>query len=302
MLADQLSDFDHPLFFRDSSFQVAAGSTQSAANWQTPRLGQKGIGMSAELRRLVESSLVLSKDAEQRVQLIGDALLESSPFVDRQNFTAISDDDLAYLFEQYDQRFWNGTCQLTLKEMGSPLDFRVSPRMTRAGGKTTRVIPRVARGLSPVPRFEIAVSSTLLFQTFADVERPIKVTGLLCHNRLEALQRIFEHELIHLIEMLLWQTSCCASPRFKDIAERFFRHRESNHQLITPDERARERFGIRPGDRVKFLLEGEPHTGIVNRVTKRATILVEDPRGTRYSDGKRYSKFYIPVGMLERCA
>ena len=258
--------------------------------------------MSQELRRLIETSLVLEADAEQRLAAIGDSILSSSPYVDRPNFTAISDDDLAYLFEQYDQRFLAGACRRTLQWMGSPIDFRVSPRMTRAGGKTTRIVPRVARGLYPVPRFEIAVSSTLLFQTFADIERPIKVTGAICHNRLDALQRIFEHELVHLVEMLLWQTSCCAGPRFKDIAGRFFVHTESNHQLITPDERAREKFGIRPGDVVKFEMDVLPYTGIVNRVTKRATILVEDPRGPRYSDGKRYAKFYIPVGMLERCA
>ena len=258
--------------------------------------------MTQELRRLVETSLVLEADAEQRLAAIFESVQNSSPYLDRPNFTAICDEDLAHLFDQYDQRFFGGACRRTLDAMGSPIDFRVSPRMTRAGGKTTRILPRVARGLSPVPRFEIAVSSTLLFQTFADLERPIKVTGLLCHNRLEALLRIFEHELIHLTEMLLWQASCCAAPRFKDIAGRFFGHTESNHQLITPDERAREKFGIRPGDVVKFEMDGLPYTGIVNRVTKRATILVEDPRGPRYSDGKRYAKFYIPVGMLERCA
>ncbi len=254
------------------------------------------------LMRVIESSLILKNDWQQRTQTICEATLNSSRYIDQPNFTAICDEDLASLFEHYDRQFLGGMCRQTLNEMGSPLDFRVSPRMTRAGGKTTRIVPRVARGLSPVPRFEIAVSSTLLFQTFADVERPIKVTGLLCHNRLEALQRIFEHELIHLAEMLLWQVSCCAAPRFKDIVQRLFGHTESTHQLITPDERAREKFGIRAGDRVKFTIDGERHVGVVNRVTKRATILVEDPRGPRYSDGRRYAKFYVPVGMLERCA
>lgn len=258
--------------------------------------------MSQELRRLVESSLMLRRDIEQRTRTIFDSLLQTSPYLDHPNFSSLCDEDLARLFAQYDHRFFDGGCQQTLTAMGSPLDFRVSPRMTRAGGKTTRIVPRTVRGESPVPRFEIAVSSTLLFQTFADVERPIRVTGLLCHNRLEALQRIFEHELVHLLEMLLWQASCCAAPRFKRISGRFFGHTESHHQLITPDERAREKFGIRTGDRVRFELDGLRYQGIVNRVTKRATILVEDVRGPRYSDGKRYAKFYIPVGMLERCA
>ncbi len=206
--------------------------------------------MSPELRRLVETTLILTPELEDRSQVIFETVLNSSPYIDQPNFTALCDDDLSHLFAQYDQRFFGGACQRTLHAMGSPLDFRVSPRMTRAGGKTTRMVPRVARGLSPVPRFEIAVSSTLLFQTFADVDRPIKVTGLMCFNRLEALLRIFEHELIHLVEMLLWQASCCAAPRFRGIAGRFFGHTESTHQLITPDERAREKFGIRPGDRV----------------------------------------------------
>jgi len=38
---------------------------------------------------------------------------------------------------------------------------------------------------------------------------------------------------------------------------------------------------------------------VVNRITKRATVLVENEQAPRYSDGKRYAKFYIPVGILE---
>ena len=49
-------------------------------------------------------------------------------------------------------------------------------------------------------------------------------------------------------------------------------------------------------------MEGSRYVGVVNRVTKRATVLVEDSRGVRYSDGRCYAKFYVPVGMLERCA
>ena len=60
--------------------------------------------------------------------------------------------------------------------------------------------------------------------------------------------------------------------------------------------------GIRPGARVSFVIEGQRLTGIVNRVTKRATVLVEDPKGERYSDGKHYAKFYIPISWLEPVA
>src|SRR5712691_1447121 len=171
------------LFVRTQSSLPSRGVRRQ--NPATSQDSQGGTGMSPELRRLVETTLILTPELEDRSQVIFETVLNSSPYIDQPNFTALCDEDLSQLFAQYDQRFFGGACQRTLHAMGSPLDFRVSPRMTRAGGKTTRMVPRVARGLSPVPRFEIAVSSTLLFQTFADVDRPIKVTGLMCFNRLE---------------------------------------------------------------------------------------------------------------------
>ena len=105
--------------------------------------------------------------------------------------------------------------------------------------------------------------------------------------------------MTHLIEMLIWVDSSCSAPRFQSIANRFFGHTDHRHQLITPREQAFSKFGIKAGDRVSFRIDGQPHTGVVNRITKRATVLVEDSSGVRYSDGKHYAKFYVPVGMLE---
>jgi hypothetical protein len=50
---------------------------------------------------------------------------------------------------------------------------------------------------------------------------------------------------------------------------------------------------------VRFSFEGVQHTGIVNRISKRATVLVEDNRGVRYTNGKRYAKFYVPLQSLK---
>jgi hypothetical protein len=63
---------------------------------------------------------------------------------------------------------------------------------------------------------------------------------------------------------------------------------------------AKKKLGISLGDTVVFIAEGKQFTGVVNRITKRATVLVADPGGTKYTDGKRYSKFYVPLNMLRR--
>ena len=251
--------------------------------------------MSNDLMNLVETGTLADDEVLRKTRNIYENLLRTSPYVTTGNFTSIHPDDLNLLFAQYDQLFFGGRCREGLG--GCSLRFRISRRMTAAGGKTTRYTPK--RGQS-LPYYEISVSSTLLFQTFAgDGHRPILVSGVECRDRLEALQRVFEHELVHLLEILLWNTSRCTAPWFQSVAYRFFGHTAHTHQLVTPREQAFVKFRIHPGSRVRFRLDGQVHTGVVNRITKRATVLAPDARGERYSDGKRYSKFYVPLLMLE---
>lgn len=232
-----------------------------------------------------------------RTREIYDAVLKQSPWIKDGNFDAIHSRDLEFLFSSYDKAFFDGVLGPAVRANHTPLTFRVSKRMTRVGGTTTRFRPRL--GFGTKTSYEIAVSSTLLFATFYDVNRPIQVTGIECRDRLEALLRVFEHELIHLTEMVVFDDSSCSQRRFQQMAFQFFAHTEATHQLITPSERAVSKFGIRPGDKVRFRVEGTEYIGFVNRVTKRATVLVEDPNSPLYSDGRRYAKFYVPLAMLE---
>ena len=251
--------------------------------------------MATDLRVHVETSELNANQVAARTRLIYDTMLRESPHFDGGNFATIHSSDLKRLFHQYDTSFFKAQIGATLGR--TPLHFRLSKRMTRSAGQTARFTPANRSGRR---FYEISVSMTLLFQCFAgDDHRPITATGLECHDRMEALQRVMEHELVHLIEMLLWTTSSCSVRRFQSIALRFFGHTTHTHELITPAERAFAEFGIKPGDYVRFRFKGGDYTGIVNRVTKRATVLVQDTRGRRHSDGNRYSTFYIPVESLE---
>ncbi len=221
---------------------------------------------------------------------IASDLLGRSSHVREPNFTEICQDDLASLFAAYDGRFLDGLCGRILGP--GTLAFRLSGRMTRAGGKTTRFEHR-----GRAPRFEIAVATSILFDGFGEDDRDVTACGLPCRHRLDALQRIFEHELVHLAEWLCWDISHCGRTRFQGIARRLFLHRAHTHQLITRSERA-ARDGIVVGSRVNFAFRGQPLTGRVNRITKRATVLVEDARAPRWSDGRRYARYYVPLGEL----
>lgn len=254
---------------------------------------------TVNIHKFLKSQVYSPAERYQKWQQITETTLCSSSCITTSNFERISDADLFNLFDLTDGTFFNGAIRDHLSRNRHELSFRVSRRMTSSGGITTTRLPS---GKDGKMKFEIAISSTLLFESFRDNTKPVNVTGMLCSNRLQALMRIFEHEMIHLVEMMLWQDSSCSKARFKDIAYRFFGHRQSTHELLGPIETAAKELGIAVGDFVCFDDKGKDMAGFVNRITKRATILVPDRSGMLYSDGKRYQKFYVPINRLEKAS
>lgn len=261
-----------------------------------PSLPDKLQLLRLQLRRLALVHRVEVNRRREMFDLIGERILSSSRLMNSPNFMRASHNDLQLMAELYDQNFLNSHCLPLARHFG--LHFRWSKRMTSNGGKTVRTVQTDRNTGNQRVCFEIVLSAPLLFQTFNDLKRPIRVTGVLCSNRLQAMQRIMEHELVHLIELLAWDHSCCVSERFQGIAERLFGHTEHKHDLITQRERADRRFNVRLGPRVKFFFEGHQYIGTVNRITRRATILVADRKGQLYDDGNRYRKFYVPLSHL----
>jgi hypothetical protein len=229
---------------------------------------------------------------------IGEEVLRKSTAMKQPNFQAVQSSDLRRMVELYDAAFFDGGC-LELARRGG-IEFRWSRRMTSAGGKTTRWMLPSKDGQFGGSRYEITLSAALLYQSFQKEGEQVKVCGKLCWTRLEAMQRVVEHELIHLLEMLVWIDSNCAAKRFQSITSSIFGHTEHRHELTTQHERAIQHYQIQIGSRVSFAIEGKRLYGIVHRITRRATVLVEDGRGTQYTDGKRYCKYYVPLPQLRR--
>jgi hypothetical protein len=257
-----------------------------------------------QLEHLVRSKTVSKINRERLSNEIFDHLIANSETITRPNFTTISAADLGLLFQISDELFFDGLVgRLCESKADRPLAFRLSTRMTNAGGTTTMYRSGTRR--RPIFEYEIAVATTPLFGTFAKSTPPNTtsiVGGITCRNRVEALQRIMEHEMIHLVEMLLRNDSNCSAAPFKRIVRNFFGHTESNHQLLRPKDIARHQLGIVVGDTVSFEHQGRQLSGMVNRITKRATILVSDPNGQPYDDGKRYQTFYVPLGRIQKAS
>lgn len=294
-----------------SALQNAAGRKDADGSSPTPSLPANSVEAKAnkhsltpealrrhhgELSQLLRQRSVADADRRRLCYGIGQQVIGQSRAMSTPNFTVTNTFDLRHMAELYDAHFFDGHCLALARHFG--MSFRWSKRMTSTGGKTVRTLHTDRRSGEQQTRYEIVLSATLLFQTFSDLQRPIRVTGILCSNRLQAMQRILEHELIHLVEMLVWNDSCCAAPRFQAIAGRLFGHTEHKHDLITQQERAASKYNIRVGSQVSFQHEGKLRTGTVNRITRRATVLVADAQGHLYDDGRRYRKYYVPVSHL----
>jgi hypothetical protein len=260
-------------------------------------------GPGRERQAKLAALLFSAAQVSSRSRRIYEAMLDHSPQIRVANFTVIGTDDLERLFGLYDREFFRGLLgEMLLEDLAHPMAFRLSRRLTRAAGQTMRQVRRVpvAGKMSERVDYEISVSTTLLFSTFQNVERDVIVGGLNCHDRLEALQRIFEHELLHLAEFLGWGRSSCSADNFHALSRRIFAHEGVSHDLVTPREQAAIAFDVRVGDHVSFEIEGIRHHGRVNRITRRATVLVESPGGEPFSDGRRYLTFYVPLALLRK--
>lgn len=215
---------------------------------------------SDKLERLLTTSRRSGDEIVARTRSIYEDFLCEAPNVDRGNFECLGGGDLEVLFRMYDSAFFEGCLAEAVQHDGlASLGLRVSSRMTSAGGKTGRTRRKVRMGgaLVEMTRYEIAISGILLFRTLAEVDREILVNGVRCSDRVEALQRVFEHELLHLAELLLRGRSSCRAALFQDAAKRLFGHTEVTHRLVTQQERAAHSFDLRAGDRVAFEHDGE---------------------------------------------
>lgn len=233
-----------------------------------------------------------------KYQSIHAQMLHGSRHLREGNFQAISADDLAQLFTHYDQHYFqNKLMRSAVQKSEKAVFFRLSSTMTRASGKTILTRRRSPNGSVDL-EYEIAIASRMLFMNFNRPNEEVIVTGMPCTNRLQALQRIMEHEMLHLAELVVWDKSSCSAQRFKTLAGNLFGHTQTSHQLITPREHAAVEYDIHVGSMVGFEFEGRQLIGKVNRIHHRATVLVEDPRGQRYSNGRRYMKYYVPLPAL----
>lgn len=232
---------------------------------------------------------------QSKRHLARELLLTNSKNIKIGDIKTISTEDLWLLFHIYDEVFLNNFFKSNYK--GS-LKFSLSRQMTSAAG-ITKVQKNISTLLPEQVKVEIKMSVNFLFD-YNKLDRQKEVNGILTKDSLDALMLVFEHELCHFIEFLLFHKSSCKQERFKKLANNIFGHTATYHKLPSKKEINHIKYEFKPGDTVTFSFEGRTLKGIINAINKRATVMVENKDGI-YIDkqGKRYAKYYIPLSGLK---
>ncbi len=236
------------------------------------------------------------KTIRNKRKIISQKLKNESETVKSDKIQRISTHDLRLLHEYYDEIFFDNWFKNNFEGI---LIFNFSRKMTKSAG-----ITKCPKDVAQIPAWQVKIEICLgidFFFKFDHLEGNKNACGIESTSSLEALQIIFEHELIHALEFLLYRKSDCKKDRFKLTAKDIFGHTQSHHQLPTNHKIAGERYGIYVGDKVRFMFEKKRLTGIVNKINKRATVLVLNPDGSFVDKhGNKYLKYLVPPECLEK--
>ncbi len=188
----------------------------------------------------------------------------------------------------YDELFFCGM----LKRALGKIEVSLSPRLTSAAGKFICVCDKGNR----IQHAEIRMSSDFLLRLNAG---PFHLNGLDVSTPQEAFLVVFEHELCHALETVLYGRAS-HSKRFLRLANGLFGHTDIHHSLPTRSKDAAQ-MGFSVGAHVHFSHAGKALKGVISYIGKEATVMVPNEEGDYMDEcGRRFTKYRLPVSKLSK--
>jgi len=190
------------------------------------------------------------------------------------------------ILELYDRVFLSGF----LSSMLPGIQVTLSSRMTSSAGKFICMRGPFRR----IKHAEIRMSSDFLFRL---ENGSYELNGLSVGTPQEAFLVVFEHELCHALETIIYGETG-HSARFLELANGLFGHTASRHRLPTRRQMA-SASGLMLGSRVSFSYQGDTLHGVITYIGKMATVMVPSSQGDyRDKRGCRYIKYRVPLSKL----
>lgn len=232
----------------------------------------------------------------EKRNLVKKIFYERSKSIKTSDFTEMKDSDIFLLYSIYDEIFLESWFKKNFK---GKLTFKFSKQLSRSAGNT-KTKKNIGELKDEDIEFEIKISVNHLLN-FDKIDRNKSVGGIEAKSKLDCLMLVFEHELCHVIEFLLYKKSDCSKQVFKDIIFNLFGQHETTHKLVSVREANFQEYGLLIGDNVSFDYNGVETYGIITKINKRATVMSPNDYG-RYVDkkGQHYTKYNVPLSDLSK--
>lgn len=217
-------------------------------------------------------------DYESRRKIISDIVFGDNKYP---YLTEEYNNKLEEMFKYYDYYFFSNLISYGLNK-GSPLNneknkisFEFSNRLTSTGGTCLR---------DGICSYKIKISSNRINKLEPNNVNKIHINGLTPKNRIDGLQLIFEHELIHAVLSLYKNDLNGHNKLFQDIVLKLFGHTEFKHGIsdhILNDNSHKNKYtknDFEIGDMVYFMNgKGMKIRGKIIKINpKRAKVNSED--------------------------
>jgi hypothetical protein len=308
---------------------AAAAGGAAGAPVEDPLPGPLPNEWNAECFRRVPFTAAQVHLKQHRIHVLVSAFVEQdlslvSFLQDKVKFHSL----LVYLWQCYDKEYFHGAMQPYLVSKGVQFTLHASTTLTSTAGTLACqsrppnqwVAASSSAAAAAGSASSVAVTESVLTAAKLSVSLPVlrkvlgqsqessrgtsqgsvKVCGIECHNRLECVCRIVEHELVHLlVRVFCHESSDAQAPHslaFREIVKCLFGHTEIRHAMFADDPVAKEKRAItlrecRIGSTVTFKGKGGTVcSGTVVRMNQN-TVRVHSP------DGR--GQWRVPFSMVD---
>ena len=219
-------------------------------------------------------------DIRNRRKYIHDELTENHNFA--ANFSSFTAKNLNDMFQLYDDIFFGGQIAQKLRDTNSQLSFKV----TKGGKAKTAGWCQTRKGYGTSKCFiTMSFPMGLYGKMFTKEEKSLHANGIFCVDRLNCLQVVFEHELMHALMDLYGYTNKISKGRgkaiysahgylFKCMVKSYFGHTDIKHNLLGEDATHMiKKSDIRKGMEVSFAGRGMKYIGIVEKLNPKTVVI-----------------------------
>lgn len=177
--------------------------------------------MLSETKSLEDYVSYYLKNKNNSIEQNRTAIIKS---LEKLNETKITEKQISVCFHMIDKLYFGNTISKKIDNLNKIIYFKVNNLLTKSAGRLG----------SLKYYYVLELSSKILDNLFNNQTKTVELGGLICYNLAETICVVIEHEIIHLILMMLYSIRT-HNNMFRTLARNIFNQTQIRHKLLFGD-------------------------------------------------------------------